>query len=98
MTLLLPPSGLDARRRAAAGGLAPLARSLRADLARLIGASFEVPARKARMTRAGGRCATDGTLLEFDPWSPHEHRCAHCGAVYRGDEHDRWWIMGCIFR
>ncbi len=27
------------------------------------------------MTRLGGRCPAHGVLLEFDPWSPHAHRC-----------------------
>ena len=30
---------------------------------------------KALLSREGGRCARDGTLLEFDPFKPHEHRC-----------------------
>ena len=94
MTLLLRPDDLPARRAAVAGGLAPLARSLRADLDRLAATTIELPTRKARMTRSGGRCAADGMLLDFDPWSPHEHRCARCGAVYHGEAHDRWWIMG----
>ena len=33
------------------------------------------PADKALLSREGGRCARDGTLLEFDPFKPHEHRC-----------------------
>ena len=32
------------------------------------------------------------TLLEFDPFQPHEHRCPRCGEVYRGELHDRFWI------
>jgi len=71
-----------------------LARGLEHELAPLADAPFPIPQRKARLTRTGGRCALDGTPLTFDPWRPHEHACATCGAVYRGAEHDDWWAMG----
>src|SRR5690349_14207057 len=45
------------------------------------------------MTRRGGRCEVDGTLLEFDPFSPRTHRCPRCGRVFDDDSHYRWWIM-----
>ena len=45
------------------------------------------------MTRVGGRCARDGTLLAFDPFAPTTHRCPRCGAEYVGREHDEWWVM-----
>ena len=94
MTLLVTPEELEHRSRVARNELAPLARSLRADLAPLLAArELFIPAEKARLTRAGGRCATHGVLLEFDPWSPHAHVCPVCGVVYAEDEHYRWWIM-----
>ncbi len=93
--LLLPYEQLDGRRRAAAGGLAPLAASLAADLERLTSIGEpHLPVDKAKLTRDGGRCPVHGTPLEFDPWAPREHRCAACGTAYIGEAHDRWWIMG----
>lgn len=93
--LLAPDEEIDRRRDVAAGPLASLADSLAADLDRLLpDADFFVPREKARMTRRGGRCERDGTFLDFDPRSPHRHRCPTCGAEYEGDEHYRWWIMG----
>lgn len=84
-----------ARVEAAAGPLAPLADSLASDLDRLLPDEHVlIPPEKARLTRHGGRCARDGTLLEFDPRSPRRHRCARCGAGYEGEDHYRWWIMG----
>lgn len=93
MTLLLSDTALEARRRAALGPLAPLARSLRADLEPLVARGFEIPRAKALLSREGGRCARDGTLLAFDPYAPHEHRCPLCGARYEGERHDRWRVM-----
>ena len=46
------------------------------------------------MTRRGGRCEVDGTLLAFDPHSPRVHRCPSCGRVFDDDTHYRWWVMG----
>ncbi len=94
MTLLVAPEELANRSRIARNELASLARSLRADLAPLLTtAELFIPAEKARLTRAGGRCATHGVLLEFDPWSPRAHACPVCGIVYTDEEHYRWWIM-----
>ncbi|MDF1503492.1 heparinase II/III family protein, partial [Roseisolibacter sp. H3M3-2] len=73
--------------------LAPLAGSLARDLARVLAARPEPDPRKARLSRVGGRCPDDGTLLAFDPFAPTEHRCPRCGATLRGDAHDRWWVM-----
>ncbi|MDE3172772.1 MAG: heparinase II/III family protein [Gemmatimonadota bacterium] len=92
MPLLLNSDALARRRAVAAGGLAPLADSLAADLERAIGAGLRVPREKAVLSRAGGVCERDGSPLAFDPWSPHEHRCATCGQVHRGALHDRWWL------
>ena len=81
-----------AARRRRAGPLAPLARSLAGDLEPLLARELYFPASKALLSREGGRCPRDGALLEFDPFSPHEHRCPACGEVYRGELHDRFWI------
>ncbi len=97
MSLLLDSAGLDARAALVGGSdapLAPLAVSLGAELDRAIAARPQLPAGKARLTRGGGRCATDGTLLTFDPYQPTEHRCPRCGSVERGETHHQWWIMG----
>jgi hypothetical protein len=90
--LLLPHSGLDERRAAAAGPLAPLADSLAAELEPLLRRELYVPAAKALLSRAGGRCEVDGSALDFDPWSPHHHRCPKCGRSWSGEQHHRWWV------
>jgi hypothetical protein len=92
--LLLDDRKLDERRRAVSGGgpLSPLYDSLRAELEPLLGHAPYLPDAKALLSRAGGRCEIDGASLEFDPFSPHKHRCPSCGTVHRGDLHDRAWI------
>jgi hypothetical protein len=90
--LLLEDRHLDERRAAAGGPLAPLADSLASDLEPLLDRDPYVPAGKALLSRAGGRCERDGAPLEFDPFSPHAHRCPRCGKVYAGEWHDRWWL------
>ena len=94
MTVLLNAADIDGRRAAATGTLHALADSLALDLEPLLGRELFIPPEKARMTRRGGRCERDGTMLEFDPWSPRAHRCPRCGAVFDDDTHYRWWIMG----
>ncbi|HYD55064.1 MAG TPA: heparinase II/III family protein [Gemmatimonadaceae bacterium] len=95
MSLLLAGEGWTARREAASGLLAPLADALASDLeplvARAESGSLHVPAEKALLSRIGGRCPDDGELLDFDPASPHEHRCPRCGRVWRSEWHDRYW-------
>jgi hypothetical protein len=93
MSLLLTPDMLVRRSHAARGPLAALARSLRADLQPLLDAPPSIPDAKALLSRDGGRCAADGSPLGFDPYAPHDHRCRTCDAVYRGERHDRWWVM-----
>ena len=93
MTLLLPRARIRERRAAARGAFAPLANSLASDLAPLLMDGFELPREKAMLSRAGGRCADDGTPLEFDPFNPRVHRCGRCSRLYEGEEHYRWWIM-----
>lgn len=89
MTLVATREELLARRAVATGPLAALAQGLRAELQPLIDGSFDIPEGKAVLSRAGGRCAVDGTLLEYDPYSPG-HRCPRCGRTYEGDSHDRF--------
>lgn len=50
-----------------------------------------VPLVKAMLTADGGVCPDDGTRLEFDPWSPTEHRCPRCGRTIRGERHHAAW-------
>jgi hypothetical protein len=93
MTLLLSQQALRARVAVASGSLAPLADGLAAELAPLESADLYVPREKALLSREGGRCPRDGATLEFDPFSPHRHRCAQCGTVNTGALHDRFWIF-----
>ena len=94
MSSLLLHFDLAERRRVAAGTLAPLALSLRAELEPLIAGALPIPERKARLTRTGGRCALDGVLLRFDPYNSEEHECPLCHRIYTGDTHHDWWAMG----
>jgi hypothetical protein len=91
MSLLLRTDRWAARRAAAAGPLSPLAQSLARELEPLLAAEPHIPRDKALLSREGGRCAVDGSLLEFDPFARHHHRCGLCGRVYRGELHDRFW-------
>ena len=92
--LLLNPEELDDRRRATAPGreLGALYDGLAAELEPLLREGFAIPAAKALLSRDGGRCADDGAVLEFDPFSPDDHRCSRCGKVYRGEHHHRAWV------
>jgi hypothetical protein len=92
MSLLLAAERWPTRRAVAAGPLAPLADSLAAELEPLLARDLYIPGEKAVLSREGGRCAVDGSLLEFDPFEPHEHRCDVCGRSYRGELHDRFWL------
>jgi hypothetical protein len=92
VSLLLGRDELLARRAAASGGLAPLADGLAIELDPLREARVFIPSEKAGLTRGGGVCPRDGAKLEFDPWSPREHRCPQCGGRERGDAHYRNWI------
>jgi hypothetical protein len=94
VTLLHDEKRLVERRAAAAGGLEPLAASLAGDLEPLLAREVFIPPEKARLSRLGGRCPRDATMLEFDPWSPRRHRCPACGELYADEAHYRWWIMG----
>lgn len=87
-------AALEARRALVRGPLAPLADSLAAELAPWHQRPPAIDVRKARLTRQGGRCAADQTVLTFDPASPHRHRCPRCGRWWTGDDHDGYWVYG----
>ena len=89
MSLLVDRALLEARHSVAADPLSGLATSLRAELQPVVDGRWEVPREKALLTRSGGRCPDDGTLLSFDPFDPR-HRCPRCGREVRGEEHDRF--------
>ena len=92
MTLVVDPSTLAGRSELARGPLSPLAQSLREELDRLLRDGFTVPHEKALLSRDGGRCERDGTLLRFDPFSPRAHVCSRCGAVYTRERDYLWWV------
>src|SRR6185436_11675221 len=50
-----------------------------------------IPTAKALISMDGGVCPKDASHLQFDPWSPTAHTCPRCGAMQRGERHDRWW-------
>jgi hypothetical protein len=91
--ILLNSSDFAARQRTASGALAPLADSLRADMDRVLREAPAISGQKAMLTRDGGRCPIEGAPLDFDPYSPHAHRCPTCGTVQTGERHHRWWLM-----
>ncbi len=92
--MLVTPEDLAVRRTdlERSSELRVLARRLRAFVEPLLEQSIYLPTEKAELSRDGGRCPKDGTRLTFDPSSPHRHRCAACGGVYQGEQHDRTWI------
>ena len=92
MTLLLSDEALRSRASVARSELAPLADSLAVELATVYERPLFVPNEKALLSREGGRCPRDAAMLEFDPFSPQEHRCPICGEVYTGEFHYRFWI------
>ncbi|HET7585945.1 MAG TPA: heparinase II/III family protein [Gemmatimonadaceae bacterium] len=92
MTVLLDGAALSVRAAAVRGPLAPLVASLRADLEPLVTGTLAIPEQKALLSRDGGRCPHDGTMLAFDPFSPHAHRCPTCGTELTGERHDLWWV------
>ena len=89
MSLLIAPAELAARKGVAQGELKSLADGLRAELAPLIAQPPEAPREKALLSRSGGRCTIDGSLLIFDPFSTR-HRCPQCGREYAGGLYDRF--------
>jgi hypothetical protein len=93
--ILADTAALAARRALATDAAAfdALATSLARDLEPLLQRDLYIPAEKARLTRAGGRCSRCGQSLDFDPWSPQRHRCAVCGAETDAAEHHGMWVM-----
>ena len=91
--LLQSRDALLARIGVASGPLAPLATSLVRELEPLRTRELYVPQEKALLSREGGRCATHDTYLEFDPFSPHAHRCPAGHPVAANDRHDRFWVF-----
>lgn len=89
MSLLVSADELLARRRVATGPLAPLAMGLRLELEPLVADPPDVPTLKAHLSRAGGRCERDGTMLAYDPFDAR-HCCPACGREYAGEAHDRF--------
>ena len=83
---------LSARAVVARTELAPLADSLARELAPVLERELYIPTDKALLSREGGRCPRDGAMLDFDPFSPHQHRCPVCGEIYTGEFHHRFWI------
>lgn len=90
---VVTPEQVAARRAAAAEtpDLAALLAHLGIRAAPLLRRLPHIPEHKALMSVDGGVCPADGAALTFDPWSPTEHRCPRCGAVARGERHDRHW-------
>ncbi len=89
MSLLVTATELEARKSVARGALEPLATGLRAELEPLIAQPPEPPREKALLSRSGGRCTIDGSLLTFDPYDKR-HRCPRCGREYAGGLYDRF--------
>ena len=89
MSLLATAAELEARKSVARGELRPLADGLRRELEPLIHEPPDVPREKAMLSRHGGRCPIDGSLLIFDPYDPR-HRCPQCGREFAGGLHDRF--------
>src|SRR5207237_6050424 len=80
---------LRMRSEVADAELSPLADGLSEELEPVLARELYVPREKALLSRDGGRCVRDGATLEFDPFSPHRHRCPTCGEDYTGDLHAR---------
>ena len=91
MTVLASAGDLTARRAALHGDLADLAGGLRRELEPLLASAPQVPREKAMLSRAGGRCPVDGTLLSFHPFDPR-HLCPQCGREAKGATHDRFRV------
>ncbi len=95
MTLLLSAAEWAVRRAllgtAHGASLRALGESIASDLDAVLARPLYIPRAKAQLTRAGGRCPADGSLLEFDPFDEHHHRCGTCGEVFTGAAHAGFW-------
>src|SRR5438128_4512530 len=90
---MVTAEALVARRQEIAGSsdLQALLAHLVARAAPLLERLPPIPTVKALLSADGGICPDDGAALEFDPWSPHQHRCPRCGKTWSGERHDRYW-------
>src|SRR5207302_1169002 len=90
---MVTAEALAARRQEIAGSsdLQALLAHLVARAAPLLERLPPIPTVKALLSADGGICPDDGAALEFDPWSPHQHRCPRCGKTWSGERHDRYW-------
>src|SRR2546423_12675043 len=90
---MVTAEALAARRQEIAGSsdLQALLAHLVARAAPLLERLPPIPTVKALLSADGGICPDDGAALEFDPWSPHQHRCPRCGKTWSGERHDRHW-------
>ena len=90
---MLTAEGLEGRRETVrrAPELAALLERIAERNQRLVGDPPEIPHDKALLSADGGVCPEHGTALEFDPWSPRDHRCSACDRAHRGARHDRAW-------
>src|SRR5438132_7468255 len=90
---MVTAKALAARRQEIAGSsdLQALLAHLVARAAPLLERLPPIPTVKALLSADGGICPDDGAGLEFDPWSPHQHRCPRCGKTWSGERHDRHW-------
>ncbi|HEX6433979.1 MAG TPA: heparinase II/III family protein, partial [Gemmatimonadales bacterium] len=90
---MLSVEELTVRREAIAGSpdLQGLLRRLEERALPVLQRMPSIPSMKATLTADGGVCPEHGIRLEFDPWSPREHRCPACGRAFTGDRHDSAW-------
>ena len=90
---MLSAEELESRQQqiAASDDLTALLQRLSQRAAPLLQRMPPLPPMKAVLTADGGFCPDDGTRLEFDPWSPVQHRCPHCGRSFEGERHDAAW-------
>ncbi len=90
---MLTAEELETRQQEIAGSpeLAALLERLAQRAAPVLQRTPLVPQAKALLTADGGVCPEHGVRLEFDPWSPTEHRCPRCGRRFTGERHDRAW-------
>lgn len=91
---MLTPEELDGLRAAGRSGDGTITRYLAAldrRTVRVRGELPPIPRVKALLSRDGGICPDDGTPLQFDPWSPDQHRCPRCQCAFAGERHHRHW-------